>query len=79
MKKPLQYSTLSVCTYYGSGFILLMYVYRTFDIFDMRNKCLKSNLIYFACFLFLSTPSTWGISYSLAMLHEACSMNLQHL
>ena len=35
-------------------------VYRTVDIFDMRNKHVKSNLLYM--FLFLLTPLTWGIS-----------------
>ena len=53
-----------------------MYVYRTFDIFDMANKLLECNLMYLFKYFFISfNTSDMGLIY---FLKVACSMNLQH-
>ena len=44
MKKPLQYSILSVCTYCGSGFILLMCVHKQ-NRLDLRPLFLMSEVL----------------------------------
>ena len=82
MRKPL------ICCVYIKGcrgFILLMFVYRTFDTSDMKNKLLKCNLMYWFK-LFFTSFNTFDMGqlvlYYIIFIQPckiACSIDLLHL